>query len=90
MNLLYQHKESCSAALCPDPVDIVNGMVTFNSIDDSATYTCNSGFELIGDATCIQGDANATFTLDPPFCRREHCVNETRVTTYLLLCITLK
>ena len=66
----------CSAALCTDPVDIVNGMVTFtgNSIGDTATYTCNSGFELIGDATttCTQVDANsAVFQPAVPVCRRE-------------------
>ena len=86
---------SCSAALCSDPVDIDNGMVTFtgNSVSDTATYTCNLDFELVGSATttCTQVDANsAVFTPDPPFCRREHSVNETRVATYLLLCITLK
>ena len=68
--------QSCSAALCTDPVNIVNGMVTFtgNSIGDAATYTCNSGFELIGDATttCTQVDASsATFQPAVPFCRRE-------------------
>ena len=42
----------CSAALCPDPVDIEHGMVTFlgNSVGDTATYTCDFGFELDGDA----------------------------------------
>ena len=66
-----------SAALCPDPDGILNGMVTFtgNSGGDTATYTCNSGFELIGDATttCTQVDDNsATFPpVPPPECRRE-------------------
>ena len=73
----YFH-ESCSAALCPDPADIDNGMVTFtgNSVGDTATYTCNSGFELIGDAmaTCTAAmDGNsATFIPAAPFCRREY------------------
>ena len=67
----------CSAALCPDPVDIVNGMVTFtgNSVGDTASYTCNSDFELIGGATttCTLVDVNtAVFTPDPPVCRREY------------------
>ena len=67
----------CSAALCPDPVDIEYGMVTFtgNSIDDSATYTCDPGFELIGNATttCTLVDASSTAFLSvPPFCRREY------------------
>ena len=67
---------SLSAALCPDPVDINNGVMTFtgNSVNDTATYTCNSGFELIGDATriCTQVDANfAIFSPQAPLCRRK-------------------
>jgi len=47
---------------------------TGNSVNDTATYTCNSGFELIGDATttCTQVDANfAVFSPQVQFCRRE-------------------
>ena len=72
---LYSH-ESCSAALCPDPVDIDYGMVTStgNSLGDSATYTCDPGFELIGGATttCTQDINSAVFQPPPPFCRREY------------------
>ena len=69
--------DSCSAALCPDPADIVNGMVTFtgNSVGDTATYNCDPGFELIGDATttCTLVDVNSTtFQLMPPVCRGEY------------------
>ena len=68
---------SCSVALCPDPVNIDNGMVTFtgNSIGDTATYTCDSGFELIGGATttCTLVDmSSAAFQPAPPSCRREY------------------
>ena len=68
---------ACSAALCPNPVDIDNGMVTFtgNSVSDTATYTCDSGFELIGSATttCIEVDMNsAAFQPVPPSCSREY------------------
>ena len=85
--LNYLH-EYCSTALgsdpvvqCPDPIDIVNGMVIFtgNFVGDTATYTCNSGFELIGDemTTCTQVDANsATFQPAAPVCRRE-CLAKT-------------
>ena len=79
---LYNFKHcSCSAALCPDPADIVNGMMMFtgNSVGDNATYTCNSGFELIGSAstTCMQVDVNsATFSPAAPVCRREYCMCE--------------
>ena len=73
----HYSRQFCSAALCPDPVDIVNGVVTFigNSVGETATYTCNSGFELIGDptTTCTQVDVNtAEFQPAPPICRREY------------------
>ena len=64
-------------ALCADPADIVNGVVIFtgNLVGDTATYTCNTGFELIGSATttCTQVDVNtAAFSPAPPVCRREY------------------
>ena len=67
---------SCSTALCLDPPDIVNGTVTFtgNSVGDTATYTCDPGFELVGNAsvTCTQVDVNsAAFAPTVPVCRRE-------------------
>ena len=70
---------SFCAALCPDPVDPVNGMVTFtgNSVNDTATYSCNMGFELVGSATatCTQVDVNtAAFSPAPPVCRRKLCI----------------
>ena len=71
--------------LCSDPVGIDNGMVTItgNSVGDIATYTCDSGFELIGDMimTCAQVDVNsAAFQLQElPSCRREYCMNVTRL-----------
>ena len=69
--------ESCSAALCPDPAAIDNGMVTYtgNSVGDSATYTCDPGFVMIGNetTTCTQVTVNtASFTPEPPECRGEY------------------
>ncbi len=69
--------EFYSAALCEDPVTIDNGMVTFNdnSVGAMATYTCDSGFELIGNATttCTLVNMNsADFQPTPPSCRREY------------------
>ena len=63
-------------ALCPDPVDPINGMMTFtgNSVDDTATYSCNTGFELVGSATltCTQVNvSSAAFSPVPPVCRRK-------------------
>ena len=84
---------SYSAALCPVPDDIDNGIVTSTgaSVGDTATYTCNPGFELIGDATttCTQVDVNsAAFSPQPPVCRREYCTNfatgEQPVHTFLM------
>ena len=93
---------SCSAALCPDPADIVNGVMTFtgNSVGvDTANYTCNSGFELIGNAsiTCTQvDDASAAFSPVPPVCRRKCYILITSyhftfnmLYTTLLLCSTV-
>ena len=75
---------SCSAALCPDSANIANGMVTFtgNSVGDTATYTCNPGFELIGSptATCsLESSISAVFSPAPPECRREYCMNISRI-----------
>ena len=52
-------------------------MVSFtgNSVGNTATYTCDSGFELIGSATttCTRVDANsAVIQPAPPSCRREY------------------
>ena len=66
---------SCSAAplQCSSPGNIQNGMVTFTGtfVGDTATYSCDAGFELIGGAitTCTQ--MNAAFEPAPPSCRRE-------------------
>ena len=78
MYIAYLH-HSCSTALCPDPAHIVNGMVTFtgNSVGDTANYTCNLDFDLIGSASvmCIQVDVNsAAFSPAAPVCRRECCM----------------
>ena len=75
---------SCSTALCPDPADIVNGMValTGNSVGDTATYTCNLNFELIGNAssTCTLIHMNiASFAPAAPVCRREYYVIINRI-----------
>ena len=76
---VYRHLFFCTA-LCPDPVDPMNGMVTFsgNSVDDNATYSCNMSFELVGSSTamCTQVDANsAEFSSAPPVCRRKYWIN---------------
>ena len=86
---------SYSAALCSDSVAIDNGVVTFagTSVGDTATYSCDPGFELIGNATttCTLVDANsALFTPAQPFCRREHWVKINGVSTLLLVLLKLE
>ena len=59
-------------------------MVTFtgNSVDDTATYSCNTGFELVGSATttCTRINVNSTVFLPvPPVCRRKYCMSMTGV-----------
>ena len=48
---------------------------TGNSVGDTATYTCNTGFELIGQAvvTCTLATSgnSATFMPTPPVCHRK-------------------
>ena len=63
--------------LCDVPVDIENGTVTFSGtlIGDMANYTCDLGFELIGNTTtmCTLVDMDsAEFQPAPPSCRREY------------------
>ena len=63
-----------------------------NSVGNTTTYSCNTGFELIGDSTtiCTQIDANsAEFpVVPPPECRREYFMNITN-TTYNVCFATL-
>ena len=61
-----------------------NGMRTFtgNSVGDIATYTCNAGFELIGNpvTTCTPaaGGNSASYpAVPPPECRREYFITMT-------------
>ena len=80
--------------LCPDPVDPVNGMVTFTgiSVNDTVTYSCNVGFELVGSGTamCTEVDANsAAFSPVPPVCRRKYCIILIGAGTCLLNCIVI-
>ena len=64
-------------ALCPNPSNIPNGTVAFagNSVGENATYTCDSGFELIGSETakCVlaMDESSALFVPDAPFCSRK-------------------
>ena len=74
---LYCKFSICLLALCPDPTAPANGKtnVTGYSIGNITVYTCNDGFELIGNdiATCTsaQEENNASFMPDPPECHRK-------------------
>ena len=81
-NLFRSSHISCSVVTCPDPPEIANGMRSFtgNLVGDTATYTCNSSFELIGDptTTCTEdaGGNSASFpAVPPPKCSREYLDN---------------
>ena len=80
--------------MCPDPADFVNGTVAFtgNSVGDTATYICNSGFELIGNvtATCTQVDMNsAAFLPATPVCKGEYCINILVIGMTLAACLLI-
>ena len=69
-------------ALCPDPPGIDHGEVTFtgNSIGDNATYTCNSGFKLVGPPVTVCSKLPnflflAFFQPEAPTCQRKYCMN---------------
>ena len=58
--------------MCLDLDDIPNGamMMTGNSVGDTATYTCDMGFELVGVmmVTCL---SDGTWDNPPPECIRK-------------------
>ena len=58
-----------SNAECPDLTDPVNGMVVMagNSVGNTATYSCNSGFELVGAQT-VTCQADEMWSDPPPTC----------------------
>ena len=56
--------------LCPDLDNPINGTVSQsgNSEGDTATYTCDSGYELVGHQV-LNCQANGTWDTSPPICR---------------------
>ena len=60
----------------------MNGMRTFtgNSVGDTATYSCDLGYELIGSPTttctaAADGNSASFPPVPPPECRREYFIN---------------
>ena len=69
----YSQQIQYSAAQCVHPGAPANGdvLVTGLSLGDTATYTCEEGFGLVGEetATCVELDANsAAFSSESPIC----------------------
>ena len=61
---------SLSNAECPNLTDPANGrlvIITGNSVDYTATYLCNSGFELVGAQT-LTCQADVIWSDRPPTC----------------------
>ena len=57
---------------CPGLENPANGAVTVNGINprDTATYTCISGYELVGADTLTCG-SDGMWSPEPPVCTRE-------------------
>ena len=57
---------------CPTLTPPANGQVMVNGMTpgDTATYSCNMEFEVVGDNTVTCGD-DGVWSTGPPVCRRE-------------------
>ena len=60
-----------STTVCPDLPNPANGMVTIsgNSDGDTATYTCDQGYELVGAETLTCQSIGAQWSDPPPVCQ---------------------
>ena len=74
----------CVAIMCPPLPDIDNGVVEWSGLSPGgvATYTCDPGFILVGDATRICRD-NGTWSGEEPTCDRK-LLSPLHVYCYLL------
>ena len=70
--LLWNFYFIVSVGGCPTLDDPANGMVSVTGTEtgDTATYTCNAGYELIGSMTltCL---SSGSWSDEPPTCRRK-------------------
>ena len=66
------HFSTFSTDICPDLSDPANGMVIMmgTSAWDTAIYTCDAGYELIGSTTVTCMD-DGTWSDGPLMCRRK-------------------
>ncbi|KAI8507111.1 hypothetical protein Bbelb_155500 [Branchiostoma belcheri] len=64
---------TCEAGQCPTPDAPTNGAVTgSNSLGDTVTYSCDSGYNLVGSATRTC-QADLTWTASAPTCEAGQC-----------------
>ena len=66
------HFLQCIAVMCSELPDITNGGVTWTGLnpEDTATYTCDSGYVLDGLAT-QDCQTDGTWSGEEPSCRRK-------------------
>ena len=68
-----------TVTMCPPLMDPENGMVnmTGQDVGDTAFYSCNDGFLLVGSMTTVC-QSNGMWSSDPPICLRKQIkfVNE--------------
>ena len=71
ITLLIFHLLVVTESVCPYLVDPANGRVclTGNSTAVTATYSCNTDFELVGDDILMCGD-DGQWSENPSLCRR--------------------
>lgn len=62
---------------CEQPIQIVNGQVSI-SVDDerdvvAAKYSCDYGYELVGEAEIVCDLDTESWQSKPPICRKSKC-----------------
>ena len=66
---------SCVRVTCPTPENILNGLVdlTDNTFGSHVTYSCNTGFQLVGESV-RKCQANRQWSGDEPHCKVIICL----------------